>query len=123
YYKDANALNNALLTNAVDVVTSQQSPDALDQFENNGNYDVNDGDSTTKLLLAFNDRVKPFKDTKVRQAVSAAIDDEKLLESVWGGYGKPIGSMVPPTDPWYEDLTGVDAHDTAKAKTLLAEAG
>ncbi|MCX5460330.1 ABC transporter substrate-binding protein [Streptomyces albidoflavus] len=123
YYKDANALNNALLTNAVDVVTSQQSPDALDQFENNGNYDVNDGDSTTKLLLAFNDRVKPFKDTKVRQAVSAAIDDEKLLESVWGGYGKPIGSMVPPTDPWYEDLTGVDAHDTAKAKKLLAEAG
>ncbi|MGW0788125.1 ABC transporter substrate-binding protein [Streptomyces sp. NPDC002911] len=123
YYKDATALNNALLTNAVDVVTSEQSPDALEQFKSNGTYTVNDGDSTTKLLLAFNDKAEPFTDVKVRQAVSAAIDDEKLLDSVWGGYGKPIGSMVPPTDPWYEDLTDVDVHDVTKAKKLLAEAG
>ncbi|MFF3733880.1 ABC transporter substrate-binding protein [Streptomyces sp. NPDC002476] len=123
YYKDATALNNALLTNAVDIVTSEQSPDALDQFKNNPNYKVNDGNSTTKLLLAFNDRAKPFTDVKVRQAVSAAIDDEKLLKSVWGDYGKPIGSMVPPTDPWYEDLTDVNAYDTARAKKLLTEAG
>ncbi|MFG2561336.1 ABC transporter substrate-binding protein [Streptomyces sp. NPDC048496] len=123
YYKDATALNNALLTNAVDVVTSEQSPDALDQFKSNQNYKVNDGNSTTKLLLAFNDKAKPFTDVKVRQAVSAAIDDKKLLESVWGGYGKLIGSMVPPTDPWYEDLTKVNGYDTARAKKLLAEAG
>ncbi|RII14786.1 Glutathione-binding protein GsiB precursor [Streptomyces sp. YIM 130001] len=123
YYKDATALNNALLTNAVDVVTSEQSPDALEQFKSNQNYKVNDGNSTTKLLLAFNNRAKPFTDTKVRRAVSAAIDDKKLLDSVWGGYGKPIGSMVPPTDPWYEDLTDVNAHDVKKAKKLLADAG
>ncbi|MFJ5219842.1 ABC transporter substrate-binding protein [Streptomyces sp. NPDC088354] len=123
YYKDATALNNALLTNAVDVVTSEQSPDALDQFKNNQNYKVSDGNSTTKLLLAFNDKAKPFTDVKVRQAVSAAIDDKKLLESVWGGYGKLIGSMVPPTDPWYEDLTKVNAYDPAHAKQLLSEAG
>ncbi|MFJ3824539.1 ABC transporter substrate-binding protein [Streptomyces nodosus] len=123
YYKDATALNNALLTNAVDVVTGEQSPDALDQFKNNQNYKVNDGNSTTKLLLAFNDKAKPFTDVKVRQAVSSAIDDKKLLESVWGGYGKLIGSMVPPTDPWYEDLTKVNAYDPARAKKLLDEAG
>ncbi|WP_327174208.1 ABC transporter substrate-binding protein [Streptomyces sp. NBC_01335] len=123
YYKDATALNNALLTNAVDVVTSEQSPDALEQFKSNGSYKVNDGNSTTKLLLAFNDKAKPFTDVKVRQAVSAAIDDKKLLESVWGGYGKQIGSMVPPTDPWYEDLTSVNAYDVTKAKKLLTEAG
>ncbi|MFI1865249.1 ABC transporter substrate-binding protein [Streptomyces jumonjinensis] len=123
YFKDATALNNALLTNAVDIVTSGQSPDALDQFENNPNYKVNDGDSTTKLLLAFNDKAKPFTDVRVRQAVSAAIDDEKLLESVWGGRGKLIGSMVPPTDPWYEDLTAIDAYDTERARRLLADAG
>ena len=85
YYKDATALNNALLTNAVDVVTSEQSPDALDQFKSNQSYKVNDGNSTTKLLLAFNDKAKPFTDVKVRKAVSSAIDDKKLLESIWGG--------------------------------------
>lgn len=123
YYKDATALNNALLTNAVDVVTSEQSPDALDQFKNNPAYKVTDGNSTTKLLLAFNNRAEPFTDVKVRQAVSAAIDDKKLLQSVWGEYGKLIGSMVPPSDPWYEDLTKVNAHDPDRARKLLAEAG
>ncbi|WP_306207742.1 ABC transporter substrate-binding protein [Actinoplanes sp. RD1] len=119
YFTDATALNNALLTNAVDVVTSEQSPDALSQFENNSAYKVNNGQSTTKLLLAFNDKVAPFNDVKVRQAISAAIDDKKLLSSIWGDYGTPIGSMVPPSDPWYEDLTSVNAYDPEKAKQLL----
>ncbi|MFJ6214521.1 ABC transporter substrate-binding protein [Streptomyces sp. NPDC092296] len=123
YFKDATALNNALLTNAVDVVTSEQSPDALDQFKNNRNYKVNDGHSTTKLLLAFNDRVKPFDNALVRKAVTSAIDNKKLLQSVWGDYGTLIGSMTPPTDPWYEDLTKVNPYDVALAKKQLAEAG
>ena len=39
------------------------------------------------------------------------------------GYGTQIGSMVPPTDPWYEDLTGLYPYDPEKAKSLLREAG
>ncbi|AGL19024.1 extracellular solute-binding protein [Actinoplanes sp. N902-109] len=123
YFTDATALNNALLTNAVDVVTSEQSPDALAQFSNNSSYKITNGKSTTKLLLAFNDKVAPFDKVEVRQAVSRAIDDKKLLNSIWGDYGTPIGSMVPPTDPWYEDLTTVNAYDPASAKQLLARAG
>lgn len=123
YYTDATALNNALLTNAVDVVTSEQSPDALAQFAGNTSYKVNDGKGTTKLLLAFNDKVAPFNKVEVRQAISSAIDDKKLLNSIWGDYGSPIGSMVPPTDPWYEDLTSVNAYDPAVAKQKLAAAG
>ncbi|BCY11757.1 ABC transporter substrate-binding protein [Actinoplanes sp. L3-i22] len=123
YYTDATALNNALLTNAVDVVTSEQSPDALTQFSSNAAYKVNDGRSTTKLLLAFNDKVAPFNNVAVRQAVSQAIDDKKLLNSVWGDYGTLIGSMVPPSDPWYEDLTSVNAYNVDSAKQLLTTAG
>ncbi|MFJ2031710.1 ABC transporter substrate-binding protein [Streptosporangium sp. NPDC087985] len=123
YYTEATALNNALLTNAVDIVTSEQSPDALAQFTGNKDYKVNDGHSTTKLLLAFNDRVKPFDNPLVRKAVTSAIDNRKLLDSIWGGYGTLIGSMVPPTDPWYEDLTTVNPHDVELAKKQLAEAG
>ncbi len=84
---------------------------------------MNDGHSTTKLLLAFNDRVAPFNNAKVRKAVTSAIDNKKLLQSIWGDYGTLIGSMVPPTDPWYEDLTGVNPYDVELAKQLLAEAG
>ncbi|SHM59892.1 peptide/nickel transport system substrate-binding protein [Cryptosporangium aurantiacum] len=122
YFTEATALNNALLTNQVDVVTSEQSPDALEQFDND-DYTINDGKSTTKLLLAFNDKVAPFNKVGVRKAVSSAIDDAKLLQSIWGEYGTLIGSMVPPTDPWYVDLTKVNPYDVALAKKELAAAG
>ena len=59
----------------------------------------------------------------MRKALARAVDDKKLLEAVWGDYGTLIGSFVPPTDPWYVDLTKVDAYDPESAKTLLAEAG
>ncbi len=123
YFTDATALSNALLTKQVDVVTSVQSPDSLAQFDNNKGFVVNNGKSTTKELLAFNDRVAPFDKTGVRKAVYSAIDTKKLLSSIWGKYGTLIGSMVPPTDPWYEDLTGVNPYDPTLAKKELADAG
>nr|WP_220475831.1 ABC transporter substrate-binding protein [Alpinimonas psychrophila] len=123
YYTDATALNNALLTNAIDVITSSQSPDALAQFADNPDFVINDGNSTTKLLLAFNDKQAPFDNVAVRQAVTEAIDNKKLLNSIWGDYGTLTGSMVPPTDPWYEDLTSVHPYDQVTAKQKLADAG
>lgn len=123
YFTDASAMGNALQTNEVDILTSVQSPDALAQFEDNPDYTIAEGTSTTKELLAFNDRVAPFDNVEVRKAVYSAIDREKLLSSIWGDYGTLIGSMVPPTDPWYEDLTDVNPYDPALSEKLLAEAG
>ncbi|WP_243228274.1 ABC transporter substrate-binding protein [Microbacterium sp. CIAB417] len=123
YFTDATAQNNALLTGEIDVITSIQSPDALEQFASNDDYTISEGTSTTKELLAFNDRVAPFDDPLVRKAIYSAIDTEKLLTSIWGDYGTLIGSMVPPTDPWYEDLTDVNPYDVDLAKQQLAEAG
>lgn len=123
YFKEATALNNALLTGAVDIITSVQSPDSLMQFQDNPSFVVTDGQSTTKEVLAYNDRVAPFDNVKVRKAVARAIDRKRLLNSIWGDYGTLIGSFVPPTDPWYVDLNDVDAYDPESAKALLAEAG
>ncbi|BDV29408.1 ABC transporter substrate-binding protein [Microbacterium terricola] len=123
YFTDATAENNALLTGEVDIITSVQSPDSLAQFESNDDFVVSDGTSTTKELLVFNDRVAPFDDALVRKALYSAIDTEKLLSSIWGDYGTLIGSMVPPTDPWYEDLTQVNPYDPDLAREELAEAG
>ncbi|WP_248305187.1 ABC transporter substrate-binding protein [Devosia sp. 1566] len=123
YFTEATALNNALLTNAVDIITSVQSPDSLAQFADNPAFTVTEGASTTKEILAYNDRLAPFDNPQVRKALARATNKAQLLNSVWGDYGTLIGSFVPPTDPWYVDLTGVDAYDVESAKALLAEAG
>ncbi|WP_010139468.1 ABC transporter substrate-binding protein [Oceanicola sp. S124] len=123
YFTDATAQNNALLTGAVDIITSVQSPDALSLFTDNPDFTVSEGASTTKELMAYNDRVAPFDNATVRAALARAVDNEKLLQAIWGDYGTLIGSFVPPTDPWYEDLTGVNAYDPESAQQMLAEAG
>ena len=123
YFTDATALSNALLTGAVDIVTNVQSPDALGLFEDDPDYVVNNGTSTTKELMAFNDRVEPFDKVEVRKAIYSAIDRAKLLNAVWGDKGTLIGSMVPPTDPWYIDLVDENPYDPELSKQLLADAG
>jgi peptide/nickel transport system substrate-binding protein len=124
YFTDASALSNALLSGQIDIITTVQSPDAIARFENNRNYVVSNGASSTKELLAFNDRVKPFDNAQVRKAVYSAVNREKLLNSIWGNYGTLIGSMVPPTDPWYDPaLVNANPYDISLAKTLLTAAG
>jgi peptide/nickel transport system substrate-binding protein len=123
YFKDATALNNALLTSTINVIGTVQAPEALSQFTSNSKYQVIEGTTNGEVLLSFNNSRPVFKDLRTRQAIRMAIDHKALLDTCWAGRGKLIGSMVPPTDPWYEDLTNVAPYDVAKAKSLLQASG
>ncbi len=123
YFKDATALNNALLTGTINVVTTVQAPEALGQFTSNPKYQVIEGTTNGEVLLSFNNKNDIFKDKRVRQAIRYAIDHKALMDTCWAGKGTLIGSFVPPTDPWYEDLTGVTPFSKEKATALLTEAG
>lgn len=123
YFTDAAAEDTALKSGRIDIITTVQNPDSLSQFEGNTKFTITEGQSTTKELLAFNNRVAPFNKIQVRQAIFSAIDRKKLLNAIWGDYGTLIGSMVPPTDPWYEDLNDLNPYDPERSKKLLAEAG
>lgn len=120
YFKDPTALNNALLTDAIDVVSTVQAPESLGQFTSDDRFQVIEGTTNGEVVLSFNQAKAPFDDPKVRRAARQAIDTKSLMESCWAGRGTLIGSMVPPTDPWYEDLTGVRPYDLAAAKATLA---
>ncbi|MEI8410564.1 MULTISPECIES: ABC transporter substrate-binding protein [unclassified Kribbella] len=123
YFKDPTALNNALLTGTINVIGTVQAPEALSQFSSNDKYQVIEGTTNGEVLLSFNNSEPIFKDIRTRQAIRMAIDHKALMDTCWAGRGKLIGSMVPPTDPWYEDLTGVAPFDLAKAKSMLQASG
>lgn len=119
YFKDATAMNNALLTGGIDVISAVQAPESLQQFADPARFQTVEGTTNGEVVLSMNNGRPPFDDKKVRQAVRHAIDHKALLDTAWAGRGQPIGSMVPPTDPWYEDRTGDYPYDVAKAKELL----
>ncbi|GAB2922927.1 ABC transporter substrate-binding protein [Nonomuraea fastidiosa] len=119
YFKDATAMNNALLTGGIDVISSVQAPESLQQFADPNRFETVEGTTNGEVVLSMNNGRPPFDDKKVRQAVRHAIDHKALLDTAWAGRGQLIGSMVPPTDPWYEDRTGDYPYDPAKAKQLL----
>lgn len=123
YIKDPTALDNALLSNGIDVISTITAPEEIPQFETDTRFTVLQGSTNSEVVLSFNDARAPLNDVRVRQALTLAIDRRALLATAWANRGTLIGSMVPPTDPWYEDLSGYYPYDPAKAKQLLAAAG
>lgn len=123
YFSDATAMNSALLSGDLNVISNVQAPQALDRFSDPERYTVLEGTTNGEVVLGMNNRTAALSDARVRQALTYAIDRRALLDSVWNGKGTLIGSMVPPTDPWYEDLSGAYPYEPERARALLAEAG
>ena len=121
-YADPNAENAAMLSGELDIISTVAAPQALSQFDD-PRYTVLDGTTTGEIILAYNHASPALSNLKVRQAINYAIDRKGLRDAVWAGKGDLIGSMVAPTDPWYEDLSGEYPYDPDKARALLAESG
>jgi peptide/nickel transport system substrate-binding protein len=123
YFSDPTAMNNALLTGGIQVITTVQTPQALAQFGDTSKYTVINGTTNGKVMMTLNDARPPLNDVRVRQAINYALDKQAIVKAAWAGYGTPIGAHEVPTDPWYVDLANRYPHDVAKAKELLKEAG
>jgi len=123
YILDPTALSNAMLSGQIDIMTTVQSPELLDVFRQRKNLKVYSGSTTFEVTMGMNNSRAPLNNVKVRQAIRQAIDKRALVKTAWAGYGLRIGSFVPPTDPWYENLANRYPYDLAKSRQLLAEAG
>jgi peptide/nickel transport system substrate-binding protein len=121
YFTDPNAAVNAFTTGDVDILTGVNT-DLVGPLKDNPDYVLNEGTTNGEFTLGFNNKKAPFTDQTVRKAIRQAID-KKGYKQLLNGYGTIIGGPVPPTDPWYEDLTGIAPYDPAAAKAALEKAG
>jgi peptide/nickel transport system substrate-binding protein len=65
----------------------------------------------------------PFRDQRVRQAVSLAVDRDGMIRGLYGGGAFPLNGVVPPGVPGYDPSLPALAYDPDRAKALMAAAG
>ncbi len=128
----------ALLAGDVDVI-DQVPPSAMERLRGAANVTVATTVSNRVMYLLFDhgnattpyatmlDGAKldanPFKDLRVRQAISAAIDRSAIVERVMQGLGLPAGQILPPGYDFLSTRLVPDRFDPERARRLLAEAG
>lgn len=76
------------------------------------------------MWLEVNLRDKPLSDVRVRQAISLALDRQKLVDVIWFGLGKPAtGPVVSGNPVHYDRRLRPFEYNLEKANKLLDEAG
>ncbi len=78
---------------------------------------------TRLFYLGMNNKIPPFDNVKVRQAISYGIPYQTILDKVLYGYGQRAYSPIPKGMPLHNPSFWNYETDTAKTAQLLKEAG
>lgn len=121
---DANALQNELLSGAVDISPNPTilSPDALNAISKTPTLKVERFPGSNIQYIGFNTLVAPFNNVKVRQAIAYAINREKIVNELLSGQAKLAYSILP-EESWAYSTGTKYSYDPEKAKALLKEGG
>ncbi|QKF65819.1 extracellular solute-binding protein [Arcobacter venerupis] len=92
-----------------------------DEFKNN--YTIIQKPSFTYAYLGFNLKNEKFKDIRIRQALSLAINRQELVDILFFGYGKVCNGPFLPGSFAFNDEVKTIQQNIPKAKKLLKEAG
>jgi peptide/nickel transport system substrate-binding protein len=99
----------------------QPPNDRLADLQNNHADQIKVYTPANTYYYFMNNRVAPFDNLKVRQAVNYAINREALVR-IYGGLATPTENVLPPTYPQYKKHD-MYPYDLAKAKQLIKDAG
>jgi peptide/nickel transport system substrate-binding protein len=123
FISDPTAAFAALMAEDVDAFPIYPAPENLPQFKADSRFQVLIGSTEGETILSTNNKMPPFDNVKVREAMSHAIDRQAIIDGAMFGLGTPIGTHFAPHNPNYVDLTGQSNYDPALAISMLADAG
>ena len=127
----------ALLSGQIDLVIDPPTQD-IARLERNKDIVVRNGAENRVVMITLDqfsdkplfvnvpgkDKVNPFKDKRVRQALYEAIDMKAIQRAVMRGKSVPTGAIIAQSvNGWTPELAQRYPYDPKHAKQLLAEAG
>ena len=95
----------------------------LDEVREVGGKSVRVATRPVLAMLYLNNSNSLFRDERVRQALSLAVDRKQLVDEVFQGVGKVTASPVVPGTWAYDADRDTSAPDLSRARILLQEAG
>ena len=121
-------LYNTFQSDGLDVAYQTLDPDQIAALERDAGakgWQVIEAGSTVVNYLSLNQKIAPFNDLKVRQAVASMIDRNLINERAFQGQAEPLYSLIPKAFDVYEPVfqEAYGDGDYAKAKAYLTEAG
>ena len=123
FISDPTAAFAAVMAEDVDAFIGFPAPENLPQFEADPRFQVLVGNTEGETILSTNNKMPPFDNPLVREAVAHAIDRQAIIDGAMFGLGTPIGTHFAPHNPAYLDLTSKSPFDPDRARELLTEAG
>jgi peptide/nickel transport system substrate-binding protein len=123
FISDPTAAFAAMMAQDIDAFAGFPAPENLPLFEADPRFQVLVGSTEGETILATNNKMPPFDNVKVRQALAHAINRDDIIFGAMFGLGTPIGTHFAPHNRDYVDLTGNSQFDPDLARQLLAEAG
>ena len=124
YIPEQTTLLTEVLTGGVDVYLGP-NPNQADQIKAAPDVELVASPFRQWVYLAWNTQLPMFSDSRVRRALTMAIDRQGIVDALVYGYGEAGRSTVTPAH-WSYDADDPAVHlpyDTAQARQLLAEAG
>lgn len=122
--KDPNTIFSSLRSNQIDSSTRALPPELIKDFESSSQTRLLRGPSFGSTMLQFNASKAPFNQLEVRQAISYAIDNQKLIDTVLLGNALPGNpGFTHPESPFHNPDVKPLTYNPAKAKELLDKLG